>query len=478
MQTVTRFPPSPTGYLHIGGARTALFNWLYAKKTGGQMVLRIEDTDQQRSTQESTNVILEAMQWLGLDWQQGPFYQSKRLHCYTAVIQQLLEQDQAYYCFCSKEELAATRIAQRANGQKPRYDRKCRDLQRLPTENDKAVVRFKNPLQGTVVFDDVVRGFVEIDNAELDDLVIARSDGTPTYNLTVVVDDRDMAVTHVIRGDDHTNNTPRQINIFHALGAQIPQYAHVPLILGTDGQRLSKRHGAVSVLEYRDLGILPQALLNYLVRLGWSHADQEIFSIAEMIELFDIKDVNKSAASFDLEKLLWMNKCYLQTIPSEQLTAELSVCLKRRGIQFEDGPALADVAEVMRTRVQTLEEIVDKSGYFYADFAEYEHSIAKKHLCPVVAKPLQALCAEFASIEDWQEPAINQAIGKVLISESVKLGQIAQPLRVAISGVTATPSIDTTVRLVGKKRVLTRIQKALDWIAKHNPNDPDTTQDI
>ena len=468
MHTVTRFPPSPTGYLHVGGARTALFNWLYAKKTGGEMVLRIEDTDRERSTEEAVEVIFEALKWLRMDWDQGPFYQSQRIDHYQQAIRQLLEKDNAYYCFCGKEKLDAVREAQRAAGGKPRYDRCCRDLGRRPASGESAVVRFKNPLAGTVVFTDLVRGRVVIDNGELDDLIIARSDGTPTYNLTVVVDDIDMGVTHVIRGDDHTNNTPRQINIFRALDAPLPVFAHVPLISGPDGGRLSKRHGAVSVLEYRDMGILPEALLNYLVRLGWSHGDREIFSIDEMIDLFDIKDINQSAASFDLAKLLSVNQHYLRQTSAEQLAEELGARLKRRGIETDDGPPLAEVAEVLATRVQTLEEMADRAVYLYADFDEYEPGAAKKHLGAEAAELLRAMHHVLQAVEDWQESAINHAMTQVLETKSVKLGRIAQPLRVAVSGISATPSIDTTLRLVGKRRTLERIQKALDWIAAQN----------
>ena len=465
MPTVTRFPPSPTGYLHVGGARTALFNWLHAKTSGGELVLRIEDTDRQRSTEEAVEVIFEGLKWLGLDWDRGPFYQSKRMQRYDAAVRQLLDQDQAYYCFCSKEELEATREAQRAAGNKPRYDRRCRDLARRPADDESAVVRFKNPLQGVVVFDDVVRGKVAIDNQELDDLIIARSDGVPTYNLTVVVDDIDMGITHVIRGDDHTNNTPRQINIFRALDAPLPVFAHVPLIAGADGRRLSKRHAAVSVLEYRDLGILPEALLNYLIRLGWSHGDREIFSISEMIELFDIKDINQSAASFDLAKLLWTNQHYMREASSQRLAKELGERLERRGIQTDNGPPLAEVAEVMRERARTLEEMADKVIYLYADFDQYESAAAKKHLGAEALPLLGALHDEFETVQPWREPDIHHAMARVLETQSVKLGRIAQPLRVAVSGTAATPSIDTTLRLVGKQRTLQRIQKALRWIA-------------
>ena len=467
MPSVTRFPPSPTGPLHVGGARTALFNWLYAKKTGGQLVLRIEDTDQQRSTRAATDSILEAMIWLGLDWDRGPFYQSKRTERYAEAIRQLLAEDHAYYCFCSRQQLEATRRDQLAAGRKPRYDRRCRDLARRPANGESAVIRFKNPLDGSVIFDDVVRGRVVIDNDQLDDLIIARSDGTPTYNLTVVVDDIDLGITHVIRGDDHTNNTPRQINILRALGAAVPIFAHIPMILGADGQRLSKRHGAVSVLEYRDMGILPEAMLNYLARLGWSHGDREIFSVEEMIDLFAIEDINKSAAAFDLAKLLWVNQHHLRAAPPARLAEELDQRLQRRGVSISHGPALADVAEVMSARVHTLEEMADKVVYLYADFAEYDQAAAQKHLTTAAAKLLEALHHQFAAIDNfnWREPAINQALETVREAHSTKLGNLAQPLRVALSGTAATPSIDTTVRLVGRERTLQRIRKSLDWIA-------------
>ncbi len=479
MHSVTRFPPSPSGDLHVGGARTALFNWLYAKKTGGELVLRIEDTDRLRSTDEAVEVIFAALKWLGLDWDHGPFYQSRRLDRYQSAIQRLLDEGNAYYCFCSKEKLDATREARRAAGDKPRYDRCCRELGCQPAADESAVVRFKNPLQGAVVFDDVVRGQVVIDNDELDDLIIARADHSPTYNLSVVVDDIDMGITHVIRGDDHTNNTPRQINIFRALGASLPIFAHVPLILGADGKRLSKRHGAVSVLEYRAMGILPEALLNYLVRLGWSHHDREFFTTDEMIALFDIKDINQSAAAFDLTKLLSINQHYLRQATPQRLAAELESRLQHRGIKTEHAelhakhwPPLTEVVEVMATRVRTLEEMADKVVYLYADFDEYEQSAAKKHLTDDAAtatKLLRALHDALAIVEDWQEPAINDAIARVREAESVKLGSIAQPLRVAVSGSAATPPIDTTLMLVGKQRTIQRIQKALHWIAKQ-PN--------
>lgn len=464
MHIVTRFPPSPTGYLHIGGARTALFNWLYARKMGGEMVLRIEDTDLQRSTQEAVDVILDAMKWLGLSWNRGPFYQTKRFDRYAEIIQQLLDQGDAYHCFCSRQRLDELRERQRSAGEKPKYDHHCRDLDRKPKPGEAAVVRFRNPLDGEVVFDDVVRGRVVISNQEMDDLIIARSDGSPTYNLTVVIDDIDMEITHVIRGDDHTNNTPRQINIFKALGATLPVFAHVPLILGSDGQRLSKRHGAVSVLEYRDMGILPEALLNYLVRLGWSHGDQEIFDIDEMIELFDITDINKAPASFDMDKLLWVNQHYIKTVDAQRLGSELVKRLHDRGIGLCNGPKIDEVVEIMRDRARTLEEMADQVLYLYTEVEHYNEAAASKHLTADAIPLLQSLAEHLTDLENWQQQDINAAIQSVVKQAGVKFPKLALPLRVAVSGDAATPSIDITVMLVGRQRSLERISKAIEYI--------------
>ncbi|MCH8538138.1 MAG: glutamate--tRNA ligase, partial [Alkalimonas sp.] len=339
MSLVTRFAPSPTGYLHVGGARTALYSWLYSKKMGGKFVLRIEDTDLERSTQASVDAILQGMQWLGLDWDDGPYYQTKRFDLYKEVIQKLLDEGKAYKCFCSIEELDQMREAQMAAGEKPRYNGLWRDRTDHPADKP-YVIRFKNPQDGTVVIDDLIKGRIEIANKELDDLIIARTDGSPTYNLTVVVDDWKMGITHVIRGDDHVNNTPRQMNILAALGAEIPQYAHVPMILGDDGKRLSKRHGAVGVMQYRDNGFLPEALLNYLVRLGWSHGDQEIFSKAELIELFDLKNCNRAPSAFNTEKLIWLNQHYMKALPAERVAAELQWHLDAQGLDTSNGPAI------------------------------------------------------------------------------------------------------------------------------------------
>ena len=473
MTVVTRFPPSPSGHLHLGGARTALFNWLYARHCGGELVLRIEDTDRARSTQESVDAILDALQWLGLDWQRGPYRQSERFDRYAEIIRRLVDDGHAYHCFCDAARLEALRESQKAAGQNPAYDRHCRDLGRQPSPGEAAVVRFKSPLAGRVAFDDAVRGPVTVDAAQLDDLVIARSDRAPTYNLCVVVDDIDMEVTHIIRGDDHTNNTPRQIPIFHALGAALPVFAHVPMILGADGRRLSKRHADVSVLEYRAQGILPEALLNYLARLGWAHGDREIFSAAEMVELFDLAALNKSAAHFDPAKLLWTNQQHVRAAPRPRLAELLGAHLEQCGLNPAAGPPLADTAAAFAERAQTLQEMADKSAWLYADFDHYDPAAAKKHLRPAAAPALQALRDAFAVVadDDWNAAAINRAIESVLESQKLTLGRIAQPLRVAISGAAATPPIDATVQLTGRARTLSRIERALEWIAAHADDD-------
>ena len=384
----TRFAPSPTGMLHIGGIRTALFSWLYARHHQGEFVLRIEDTDRQRSTDEAVQVILDGMEWLGLRADAEPVYQTHRFDRYQEVIQQLLDNGHAYYCYCTPEEVDAMREAAMAKGEKPRYNGYWRDRNETPPKDINPVVRFKNPLQGQVIIDDQIQGQVIFENSELDDLIIQRSDGTPTYNLTVVVDDMDMEISHVIRGDDHLNNTPRQMNIFKALGAATPVYAHVPMILGTDGKKLSKRHGTVSVLEYRDQGILPEALLNYLVRLGWSHGDQEIFSREEMINLFDIKDINKSASAINPEKLLWINQQYLGSSDSQDLLKQVQTLLD---YDTSSGPKLEMVIEVQKERAKTLLELVQQSRIFYQDFDEFDENAAKKHLRPVILEPMRAL---------------------------------------------------------------------------------------
>lgn len=463
MTVRTRFAPSPTGYLHIGGARTALYSWLYARKLGGSFILRIEDTDLERSTQASVDAILQSMDWLGLDYDEGPFYQTQCFDRYAEVIQQLLASGHAYHCDCSKQRLETMRAEQMANKQKPRYDGCCRE-RHLPA-SDATVVRFKNPLAGDVVIDDLIKGRVVINNRELDDLVIARPDGVPTYNLTVVVDDWDMKITHVIRGDDHLNNTPRQINILRALGAELPVYAHVPMILGADGKRLSKRHGAVSVMQYHDEGFLPEALLNYLVRLGWSHGDQEIFSRDEMIEFFDIADVNAAASTFNPEKLLWLNQQYIMKLPGEELAQALRSGLNAQGININDGPDVASVAELLRERASTLAALVADSLYFYRDFASFDDKAAKKHLKADSAKVLQHLLQVLSALDDWSAVAIHQVVEQTAEQLAIGMGKVGMPLRVATTGGGSSPSIDLTLELLGKSRTLARLKRAIDYVA-------------
>ena len=462
MSIRTRFAPSPTGYLHIGGARTALFSWLHARKHGGKFVLRIEDTDIQRSTVESVNAILEGMTWLGMEYDEGPFYQTDRFHRYEEVIQELLETGHAYRCNCSKERLESLREQQMARKEKPRYDGHCRDKQIDP--NAPHVIRFRNPLDGDVVVDDIIRGKVIIHNRELDDLIIRRTDGSPTYNLTVVVDDLDMNITHVIRGDDHINNTPRQINILKALGAAIPKYGHVPMILGEDGARLSKRHGATSVVQYRDEGFLPEALLNYLVRLGWSHGDQEVFSVDEMIEFFQLENVNRAASTFNRDKLLWLNQQYIKKDDPARIAHLLSPHIGELGIDPAEGPDLVEVVAAQQERASTLVEMAQISAFFYKDFAEYEPKAAKAHLRPVAEAPLQALKQALAELEDWQADAIHQVIHDVAEALELKMGKVGMPLRVAVAGCGASPSIDITLQLLGKDKTLRRIDQALAYI--------------
>jgi glutamyl-tRNA synthetase len=463
MTVRTRFAPSPTGYLHIGGVRTALFSWLYARKHDGKFILRIEDTDRERSTDESIQIILDGMQWLGLDYDEGPIFQTQRFARYQEIIQQLLVSGHAYPCYCSKEELESMRAAAMAKGEKPRYNGKCRAGVENPP-GIKPVIRFKNPLMGRVIINDLIQGKVVYENTELDDLIIARSDGSPTYNLTVVVDDLDMGITHVIRGDDHLNNTPRQINIFNALDVSQPDYAHVPLILDVNGKRLSKRHGAVSIMDYRLQGFLPEALLNYLVRLGWSHGDKEIFSQAEMIELFDIKDINKSAASLNPEKLLWLNQHYLKTADNERLVQLVRPMLLDAGIDPDHGPNLGELVEVQKERTKTLREIVDQSLIFFSDFSEYADDSAKKHLHPVTLEPLKTLKEKLAQIDEWQDQKLHDAVMKITEEYSINLGKIAQPLRVAVTGTVVSPPIDVTLRLLGKEKVLARLDQAIAYI--------------
>jgi len=466
----TRFAPSPTGYLHVGGARTALFCYLYARKHGGQFVLRIEDTDLERSTAESVNAIMEGMTWLGLEYDEGPFFQTQRFDRYQQVVDDLLDKGLAYRCACPKERLDKLRDKQMAAKVKPRYDGHCRGKSVDPSEPH--VIRFANPVDGAVVVDDMIRGRVPFANSELDDLIIRRSDGSPTYNLTVVVDDADMGITHVIRGDDHLNNTPRQVNILKAMGQEPPRYAHVPMILGPDGARLSKRHGAVSVVSYRDKGYLPEALLNYLVRLGWSHGDQEVFSLDEMIELFDIADVNKSASAFNIDKLDWLNQHYLQHADPLRIARLLSPHMGQIGIDPSQGPDLVDVVTAQAARAKTLTELAEISAFCYRDFDDYDPTSAKKHLRPAAQQGLTRLRAELdmLSLEDWQPEMLHHVVDRVASELDLNMGKVAQPLRVAIVGRAASPGIDITLTLVGKAATLRRIDRALDFISARSAN--------
>lgn len=461
----TRFAPSPTGYLHVGGARTALFCWLFSKKMGGKFVLRIEDTDLERSSEDSVQAILDGMRWLNLDFDEGPYFQTKRFDRYKAVISQLIDQGDAYYCACSKQRLDDLRESQMVAKQKPRYDGLCRDLDLRPNSRQALVVRFKNPQQGVVTFIDHVKGEVSVQNAELDDLIIARSDGSPTYNLTVVVDDIDMDITHVIRGDDHVNNTPRQINILRALGATCPEYAHLPMILGDDGKRLSKRHGAVSVMQYFEDGYLPEAMLNYLVRLGWSHGDQEIFSRDEMIDHFSLDGINKSASSFNTEKLNWINQQYLMSQPLEQIIDLVKQRLQKTGVSFDGQVDFHSIVDLYRQRVSTINQLVESIRYCFQEFDSYDDKAAKKALRPLALEPLNMLYAGLEGLDDWSAGAIHGVIEKITQELDVGMGKVGQPLRVAVTGSSFSPPIDKTVEIIGKSQTLNRISRAINYIS-------------
>jgi glutamyl-tRNA synthetase len=463
MSVVTRFAPSPTGMLHIGGVRTALFCWLYARHSGGKFILRVEDTDRERSTGQAVQMILDGMRWLDLDADEGPYFQTQRYERYRAVLAQMLEQGTAYRCYCTKEELEERRAQQLARKEKPRYDGHCRELQQVRA-GVAPVIRFKNPLDGAVIVDDLVHGRVVFENGELDDLIIERSDGNPTYNFCVVVDDMDMGVTHVIRGDDHLNNTPRQMNMLLALGATPPIYAHVPMILGPDGAKLSKRHGAVSVLQYQEEGYLPDALLNYLVRLGWSHGDQEVFTREEMIAAFDIRDVNKAASAFNPEKLLWLNQQHMMRAAVGTLAAGLRTQIAALGIVVEDGRLLEGVANAQRERARTLREMAQNSLFFFREFEQYDEKAARKHLTADAAPVLQTLAERLNSLSEWNAGAIHEVISAVALRYALSLGKVAQPLRVAVAGGAVSPPIDITVALLGQRRTGSRIERALRWM--------------
>ena len=460
MSVRTRFAPSPTGYLHIGGARTALFCYLFARQHGGSFVLRIEDTDQARSTEESVQAILDGMRWLGLDYDEGPYYQTKHFDRYREVVAQLMESGHAYHCYCTPAELDAMREEAMANKQKPRYNGYWRDRADTPPAGVEPVVRFRNPTDGQVVIKDAVKGDIVVENSELDDLIIMRSDGTPTYNLTVVVDDMDMKISHVIRGDDHVNNTPRQINILEALGAPLPVYAHLPMILGEDGKRLSKRHGAVSVMQYKDDGYMPEALLNYLVRLGWSYQDQELFSMAEMQSLFSLEGVNRSGSVFDNKKLDWVSAHYLQNTDIENLAAQLLPYVEQRGIDTTQGPALGDVADLLRERSKTLLDMAGAATYFYAAPQQYDEKAAKKQFKAATAPVLAAIMTAFDGLSNWEAEPIQQAMNETVEKLDIGFGKLGQPLRLAVTGGTASPAMDQTLELIGKASAMERIEAA------------------
>jgi glutamyl-tRNA synthetase len=464
MTVRTRFAPSPTGFLHIGGARTALFSWAYAKKHGGKFILRIEDTDVERSTPAAVQAILDGMAWLGLDYDEGPFYQMQRMETYKKVIQTMLENGTAYYCYCSKEELEVLRESQMQQGLKPRYDGRWRPEagKTLPSvpKDIPPVVRFKNPQTGVVAWNDLVKGRIEIANSELDDLIIARADGTPTYNFCVVVDDFEMGITQVIRGDDHVNNTPRQINMLNALGATIPQYAHLSMILGDDGQKLSKRHGAVSVMQYHDDGYLPEAVLNYLARLGWSHGDAEIFNMQQFCEWFDLNHITPSAAQFNTEKLNWLNAHYIKEADIHKLAGDIKNRLAKAGVEAKSVPNLEDVLGLYRERANNLNQLAKDIAYFYT-LSQANPADAEKHITPEIMPAIKTLSEKLANI-DWTAEAIHDAINAVVAQYQLKFPKVAMPLRVMLTGVAQSPSIDQVMALLGQKETLARIQPYLN----------------
>ena len=463
---VTRFPPSPTGFMHVGNARTAVFNWLYARRMGGKFILRIEDTDTERSTREAIEVIFDALEWLGIDWDEGPYYQTKRLDIYNGYLDRLVDSGRAYYCTCSPDEIEAMRQKAMATGGKPKYDGTCRD--RGLSKTPGAVIRFKAPLSGTTVIEDVIKGNIVFQNDELDDFILCRGDGIPTYNYAVVIDDMTMGVNTVIRGDDHVMNTPKQILLYKALDCPLPIFGHVPMVLGTDKSRFSKRHGAVSVSAYRDMGILPDAMLNYLVRLGWSHGDQEFFTRRELIEVFDLEHIGRSAGVFDLEKLLSLSADHIRDMPPEKLEASLKPFLKRRGIEIEDRDLLIKIIETLHARSKTLDDMAEQALFYFADDIDYEEKAAKKFLKPAAVEALQLLIDQFEKLEDFSEKHLETAFKTVMDQTGLKLGKIAQPVRVALTGKTASPGIFEVTAILGKGKVISRLKKAVRFIEERS----------
>lgn len=464
MSVVTRFAPSPTGKLHIGSVRTALFSWLYARRHKGEFLLRIEDTDRQRSTKEATELIFESLDWLGLDYDRQPYFQSQRIDKYQAMSDALIESGNAYHCICTKERLSALRADCIARNVKARYDNKCRDLGLKPSKGTPSTIRFRNPSKGIVTVNDMVQGSVDYQNAELDDLVILRTDGTPTYNFAVVVDEIEMGCTHVIRGDDHLNNTPRQINLFNAFGQPAPQFGHVPMVLSPEGRKLSKRDDDVSILEFRSGGYLPAAVLNYLVRLGWSHGDQELFSVNEMIEHFDPEKINRSPASLDPKKLSWINHQHMMKLTSKNALELARPFFECRNIQVDDTERSRQIFEVQQPRSHTLVEFVEKSVYFFQDVKEYDDKAAAKHLSAAAKPLLSELKQSLQNLHDWNAVSIHAAIADIVERREVKFGAIAQPVRVALTGNTVSPGIDVTIELIGQERAMERLDAAIQWI--------------
>jgi glutamyl-tRNA synthetase len=465
-QIVTRFPPSPTGYLHVGGARTAIFNWLYARHMNGKFILRIEDTDAERSTQASVDAIFDALQWLNIDWDEGPFFQTQRFEIYREYIQKLIDSGHAYFCTCSPEEIDAMRQKAMATGAKPRYDGTCRE--KGLEKPDNAVVRFKAPLTGTIVVEDVIKGNIVFQNDELDDFVICRSDGTPMYNFVVVVDDITMNINTIIRGDDHVMNTPKQILLYKALGSPLPIFGHVPMVLGHDRSRLSKRHGAMSVTAYRDMGFLPDALVNYLVRLGWSHGDQEFFTRDELIEVFDLENIGRSAGIFDPEKLQALNAEHIKATLPVHLVDPLKPFLKKHGIEIKDGEYIHKVIETLQPRSKTLDEMAAAALYYYQDEIIFEEKAAKKFLKQTALEPLRLLSEKLEALADYTQENLEEVFKAVMDQTGLKLGKIAQPVRVALTGKTASPGIFEIIAILGRDRVIPRLRKAIRFIEEKN----------
>lgn len=458
-QIITRFPPSPTGYLHVGGARTALFNWLYARHSGGRFVLRIEDTDQVRSTQESANAILKSLEWLGIDWDEGPYFQSQRFHIYKEYIQKLIDSGHAYHCSCTPDQVEEMRKKGMAAGGKAKYDGTCRE--KGLKKGDNTVVRFKAPQTGTTIIEDQVKGNIVFQNSDLDDFIIARSDGTPTYNFVVVVDDITMSINTIIRGDDHVSNTPKQILLYKALGSPIPVFAHVPMVLGKDKTRLSKRHGAMSVTAYRDMGYLPDALINYLVRLGWSFGDQEFFTRAELIEKFNLENIGHAAGVFDTDKLMALNADHIKAAAPSEISRLLISFLIEKGIEAEEGAFLESVVKTLAPRSKTLVDMADAAMFYFGDKVAYEEAAAKKFLTPEASGIIESLIEKLQALDGFSEKSLEGAFVALMEETGLKLGKIAQPVRVALSGKTASPGIFEIIEIMGRDKVISRLKDAL-----------------